>query len=1116
MIDSSNYIITSTFHAYKYSVVSDVVTNLSVQQGLDQQNNDIICALKDRQGNIWLGTFEQGILKINSTQRTFNTPSAAITSLNSEAITACCSDTRFHRLWFGSKYSGLYIRNANGTIRHLDHTNHPALGSIERAQVRALFCDAQDRIWIGIGRTLIVGKLTESGFTELVTLKNFSPVSAINQDYAGNVWVGSYAGLYFFGRKITDPPTQITRKGPVTAILPERNNQLIYAEYGQNIFITENKTFESKPLIPEQLMTDTLSLNACVDLWRTKDGNLWIGSYTKGLLRYDPINRKFTQYLQNQGLPSNDVLAILEDQNGMLWMSTSNGIARFDPKSEQFRNFNETDGLINTQFFEKSIGADEEGTLYIGGNAGVECFQPNNIRPNSFHPLGILEDIKVMNRSVLSDPKNPQPDAIPYAQRITLLHRQNSFSIDYTGIDYNDADKLRYSYKLDGYDKEWIEAGSNKKASYANLPAGEYRFRLRVQNGDGVWSPESALDITVKPSPWQTLWAYLIYCGLIVAAIYFGTRFYIRIQYDRKARELAEQQHAHDLAVNQQKIDFYGNISHELRTPLTLINGNIELLAQSTKTGSSEQKLISMLSYNSNRLLRLLNQLLDLSRMGHDSIPLQVTLTDIVPIIRNVANSFRFNAQSREIDYSLHLEQDPLRIYTDEDVLEKILTNLISNAIKYTPRHGRITIEVMSLHGPLAAKAYGDLLTPTFEYMEFRITNSGRILDPEQLKHMFERFGRLEEEQIHGTGIGLHYTRTLVLRQHGAIRATSSSIEGGVTMSFVIPTEQRAFAPQELVNREEIQDEQIYVSADIPPMNFENPDTPVVQLPTQKESTILVVEDDPQIHTLLNNMLRNQYNILHAYNGREGFDMLREKMPEMVISDIRMPEMDGIVLCKSIKSDPQLSHIAVILLTAKTRIEERIEGYNCGADAYINKPFRADHLLSIIHSQMENRHRLKNYFNDQNQSRSSEEEELAQITNSLSEMDQRFMEKLHSFIDKSIENPDININVMAVELGFSRTSFYRKMKSLTGLAPNDYVRNFKMKKAAKLILEGNLSIAEISDQTGFGTQSHFSTAFKKYFGVSPKDYKEKWKEDHKNSRSVKELTPDDPWKTKTI
>lgn len=370
------------------------------------------------------------------------------------------------------------------------------------------------------------------------------------------------------------------------------------------------------------------------------------------------------------------------------------------------------------------------------------------------------------------------------------------------------------------------------------------------------------------------------------------------------------------------------------------------------------------------------------------------------------------------------------------------------------------------------------------------------------MEHIFDRFRRLENtestEEIPGSGIGLHYTKMLVCRQKGSIKAVFSETEG-LIMSFVIPIGREAFPADEIFEQQtpgNLPENTKSDGADF--------DTPVVQTPSPpKGRTILIVEDDPQIHTLLHEILHIEYDLLHAYNGTEGVQMAREQMPEMIISDIRMPEMDGIALCKTIKNDPQLSHTIFILLTAKNRIEERIEGYNCGADAYINKPFRADHLISVIHSQTNNRDRLKAYFSDKGLHAEQEEPfgDNDRIPGNLPEIDQRFMEKLHSFIDKSIENPDININVIAVELGFSRTSFYRKMKSLTGLAPNDYVRNFKMKKAAKLILEGNLSIAEISDQTGFGTQSHFSTAFKKYFGVSPKDYKEKWKEEHKRSHA---------------
>ena len=1103
LIDKNNYLITSTHYAYKYCISTGEIAVIPVKSEKNDQNNDITCALKDKQGNLWLGTFEQGIVKVNAAENTFNHPEISSVTLNGKSVTVVCEDKRFGRIWFGSKYDGLYCYSKNGSVKNLTKNNHPALASIRNNSIRALFCDSQNRIWISTGRNLIVGQLNASGFSEITTLQNFGPITAIGQDLSGNIWAGGFSGLYFFGQNVTAEPSQVVKNVTVTTIQPYKADQIVYAAYGQNVFTIDHRDFEPEPLIPEGQFANMHALNACTDIRRSENGSLWIGSYNKGLLEYDPKTRRITKYTYTEGLPSNDILALTEDGNGRIWLATSNGLSRFDPKTKRFRNFNETDGLNNTQFFERAMLTASDGLIYIGGNLGTDCFNPNDVKQNGYHPSVVLEDIKIQNRSVTPGGKHaPIGKSIAYERKITLNHRQNSFSIDYAGIDYNYSDKLRYAYKLDGLDKDWVEAGNNKRASYANVPPGEYRFKLKVQNGDGEWSPETGIDIRIKVSPWLTGWAYALYILLVLAFIITVTKLYFRTKYNKKALALSEKQRLHEQEINQQKIDFYGNISHELRTPLTLINGNIELLAHGALNEDNEHKLITTLSYNSNRLLRLVNQLLDFSRMGNETIPLHVMQTDIVPLIRNVAGSFRFSAHTKEIDYSLHLTEDSLQIYTDEDVLEKILTNLVSNAVKYTPRQGRISIDFRKIDRNTAVDRYPEFDAPGSECLEFRVVNSCKTIDPQQLEHIFDRFRRLENtestEETPGSGIGLHYTKMLVCRQKGSIKAVFSETEG-LVMSFVIPIGREAFPADEIFEQQtpgNLPENTKFDRADF--------DTPVVQTPSPpKGRTILIVEDDPQIHTLLHEILHIEYDLLHAYNGTEGVQMAREQMPEMIISDIRMPEMDGIALCKTIKNDPQLSHTIFILLTAKNRIEERIEGYNCGADAYISKPFRADHLISVIHSQTNNRDRLKAYFSDKGLHAEQEEPfgDNDRIPGNLPEIDQRFMEKLHSFIDKSIENPDININVIAVELGFSRTSFYRKMKSLTGLAPNDYVRNFKMKKAAKLILEGNLSIAEISDQTGFGTQSHFSTAFKKYFGVSPKDYKEKWKEEHKRSHA---------------
>ena len=1098
LIDNDNYIITSTRRAYKYCITTGEVTTLTIGANENDKNNDITCALKDNQGNLWLGTVEQSFYKIKKSENIFNN----LNELNGKPVLSNCEDTQFDRIWIGTKYDGLFLhsKKSGKTIAYTS----PHLSSYKNQSpiIRALFCDSRGRIWIGAGSSLIIGQLTPTGFTEITVSDELSVIAKIAEDRQGNIWVGSYSGLYCFKNNTTTSPHKVIENASVTAIAPLDQNEIAYAIYGTDVYITDADSFRQKTLNPQDSLDNEYVLNSCSDLYLAQDTILWISNYNRGVMRYNPKDSTISTYTQRKGLPSNDVLSITEDKNGHIWLATSNGLTRLDPKTGRLRNFSEADGLSNTQFFEQAILTSSEGNIYLGGNSGVDRFDPSDIKQNGYQPSVVLEDLKIQNRSISPDEKNSPLDRnIAYAHKIILKHKENSFSIDYTGIDYTYTDKLRYAYKLEGFDQEWIETDGNKRAHFTNLPAGNYRFKVKAQNGDGEWSPEVGIDITVKASPWLTGWAYLFYFAAIISGIILATKIYFRKKYNKKAKELAEQQRKHEQEINRQKIEFYGNISHELRTPLTLINGNIELLAQNARTGIHDMKLISILSYNSGRLLKLVNQLLDFSRMESGSTPLRVLYLDFYPILQNVINSFRFSVQAKEIEYKIDIDPNFPMIYTDDDLLEKIITNLLSNAVKYTPRRGRIRVDV-------SHSASQNTSSPGSATMTISITNTCEKIEPDELERLFDRFTRLTgNDDIPGSGIGLHYTKTLISRLHGDIHAAWTESDG-LTMRLTIPVGKEAFSADEIAETPSA-DERESVESDIESIESsskesEENDTSAESQPITKQRTLLIVEDDPQIHTLLHEILHHEYNVLHAYDGAEGLQMIRSQMPEIVISDIRMPEMDGIALCKTIKNDPQLCHVILILLTAKNRIEERIEGYNCGADAYINKPFRADHLISIIHNQQANRDRMKAFFHSQNPtSEQNDEDNDNRIPDSLSEIDRRFLEKLHQFIDKSIENPDININVIAVELGFSRTSFYRKMKGLTGLAPNDYVRNFKMKKAAKLILEGNLSIAEISDQTGFGTQSHFSTAFKKYFGVSPKDYKEKWKAEQQQKNRAK-------------
>jgi signal transduction histidine kinase/CheY-like chemotaxis protein len=630
---------------------------------------------------------------------------------------------------------------------------------------------------------------------------------------------------------------------------------------------------------------------------------------------------------------------------------------------------------------------------------------------------------------------------------------------------------------MEGFDAKWNEAGNFRRATYSNLSRGNYTFLVSAINGDGVESIRPArLQIVVKPAPWFSWYAWLFYSLLLIAIIISLFRFWFKIKINRQLLEIEHNEREREREISEMKINFFANISHELRTPLTLISAPLEELTSLQTSDTTVIWLLKTISRNVQNMLRLINQLLDFGKIENGILSLQVQQVDIIQQIRNIQDVFAYTADRKNIHLTFQPHVACLDLWIDKDKLEKILHNLLSNALKYTPENGSVQLLTSGLSGAEASKKYtGIKQSPDMSYIEIAVLDTGPGIPPEKLGDLFVRYRQITgtsgtRPDYGGSGIGLHYTRRLIEKHNGHIDAAIRP-EGGMAFSFIIP-----------MNDVYSENEKEPVMKDILLDNREE-----IKLPEQPELNgkqpyaILLVEDNIELMDFITHILCSQYQLIEALDGDRAWELAQNESPDLIVSDVIMPGLSGYQLCSKVKQHHALCHIPVILLTAKTAMFHQVEGLEHGADAYICKPFNVDYLMLTIKNLFMSRDRLRQYFTTPQ----IQEKTSLPVMN---QNDQKFMDKLIGLLDQNLSNPDINISYIARDLGFSRTGFYRKLKGLTDLSPVDFLAGYRLKRAAEMIMENKLTLADIAEETGFNSYPYFSKSFRKHFGVNPKDY----------------------------
>ena len=775
---------------------------------------------------------------------------------------------------------------------------------------------------------------------------------------------------------------------------------------------------------------------------------------------------------------NNDVVkSIVEDKDGNLWFTTEIGLSCFNKDTEQFRNYDRYDGFLNVELEESSALRTLSGDLWLGSRQGILTFSPNKLETQNMNYDTRIVDFKISNRDLRSFHEDPVlKESITFADAIRLKYNQSMFTIEFAALNFYNPNRVFYRYILEGYEKEWHYNGKNRIASYTNVPPGSYTFRVEtIDEANPELVSNRTLAITILPPWWLSWWAIVIYVVLGIIALYFSLRlafFMIKMKNDIYIEQ----------KVSEMKIKFFTNISHELRTPLTLIKGPIQELREHETLSPKGVQYVELMEKNTNQMLQLVNQILDFRKIQNGKMRLHVSLIDFNELVVSFQKEFRVLSEENEVSFTFQLPDAAIMIWADKEKLSIVIRNIISNAFKFTPSGGSIHVVAG--------------LTEDGEHCFLRVEDNGIGIPQNKLTEIFERFSQGENAKnsyYQGTGIGLALSKEIVNLHHGVIRAESPEGKGTV------------FIVELLLGKEHyrISEVDFYVSDTETAPAGDVSSTDIMAEEDSEEQTeidaslpnLLLVEDNKDLCQLIKLQLEDKFNIHIANNGVEGLKKVHLYHPDIVVTDQMMPEMDGLEMLQSIRKDFQISHIPVIILTAKNDEDAKTKAITLGANAYITKPFSKEYLLARIDQLLSERLLFRERIRLQMENQKTTEEDSYEQY--LVKKDVQFLEKIHQVIEENMDDSDFNIDTIASGIGLSRSAFFKKLKSLTGLAPVDLVKEIRLNKSVELIKNTDLSISEIAFAVGFKDSGYYSKCFRKKYNQTPREYMSEWRKGEK-------------------
>jgi len=1052
-------------------------------------SNNTRRVLQDDYGNIWIANYSTGVDFIPSSTTSFMTLTFMGTPILNVSALYCDSKDN---LWIGQDNKISQYRQ--GTIVHQwDFSQHISNSS---SSVYLFREDPQGNIWFGTADNGVLMLNPNTGaFTRIESTKDLD-ANALYIDKTGKVWAGTEDGVYTIYNKVETKEKSINdimgQSAIPFSILEDDYGQLWIGTLARGIYI-----FDKNKKLVAHLGDEPFPSNSINQLIKDEDGGIWAATHT-GLVYFpNPKNpKRFEVYGEKQGISDNHIRSLVQDRHGNIWVSMFSGIACFDRNKQKFYNYDYQSGIPTGNFGVGSACISSTGIVYFGSPGGICSFNPQLLTEQKEMPTVEIIDCE----QILNTTEKQQRSIVPLDEDgvAHLKYDENTFKITFTSRNFAQEGNVEYSYLMKGLDDKWYETEGDNEVTFRNLNPGEYTFQVRAKLKNQEWenAKVAEMKVVVEPPLWLAWWAKLIYVLIVGGIICYCVRSYINELKLRSSLEKTKWEAQQKQELNEERLRFFTNITHELRTPLTLIMGPLEDLMADSRLPEVLGKKVKNIHDSSVRLLELINEILEFRKTETQNRRLTVAHSDIKAFVKEIGDRFKDLNRNPQVSINVHLpEQQSVDIYFDSEIISTVLNNLMSNAIKYTPK-GSIDLTLSCINGKSGAGDNSEEL----QKVSISVKDSGYGISKSAIPHIFDRYYQAKGmHQASGTGIGLALVKSLA-KLHEAELTVESEEGKGTEFCFVLDANNSY--PNALHKEDAPANEEALLM-----VKEESNATEEEKEPSDVRPLILIVEDNDDIRQYVNESLSEDYRIIEARNGKEGRDLAFNQIPDLVVSDIMMPEMDGIEMMKILKNDIRTSHIPIILLTAKTTPIDQEVGYDSGADSYLMKPFSASLLHSRIRNILSGRRRLAEFIIQHSlsgtnasldfdqEAKGSAGTDAAGYANEsvdtsvpeLSPLDKKFMEKLNRLIEENMTTIDIDIAFMTDKMAMSHSSFYRKVKALTGVSANEYIRKVKLQRSMQLLKEGESNVTEVAMLTGFNNIGYFRKCFKKEYGISPSD-----------------------------
>jgi len=1063
-------------------------------------NNQPSKVLEDKNGIYWIASYNTGVSKLAISKSSFGHyfyKPESNEGLSAKTAQSVLEDSK-KRIWIGTDGGGLNLFDEiKGTFKHF-RANPGNPNSLSSDKILYLLEGGSNFLWVCTWDGGLNKFDTDKGIAKSYQYNRNNPFSIgqntvwyAEKDTQNRLWLGtSTAGLNLFDpvtekfyqyKNIPGNPKSIISNFVFSLFIDSKNR--LFTGTSQGLCYTTLTRLKGR--IPVSIPFTEIKIKNIIGSrvnYITEDykRNIWVGT-DMGLYELDSNLNLRHSYSSLNGLPNNLVVGIQEDNNRNLWITSKGGLSLLNPKTRTFKNFNVHDGLQGTEFQSKSIHKTRDGRIIAGGINGFNIFNPNSISLKSNVVNPVITEIRLFNKRINPGDtikgRIPLKESVSITKEIELQYNEGYISFGFVALNYQNPERVKYAYKMNGLDENFINASNSRIANYSNLEPGNYTFEV-MASVDGQWEQarKATIRVSVLSPPWKTWWAYCIYVMVFVSALWFSVYYYTK-----KVREDKEQE------LDQMKLNFFINVSHEFRTPLTLILNPVDKILSAYNDPEEVKKSALIIQRSSRRLLHLVNQLLDLRKMDLGKTPLEISNINIVKFSKDVFLLFEDLAKAKGIRFVFDAPKKQFYGMFDPDKIEKILTNLLSNSVKFTEKGGTIKLSISELNSKKTKTILWFFRKSKMErQLEIRVSDTGIGFKKDELKEVFQRFFHPDSSNA-GTGIGLNFIKSLVELHKGEILVESQYQVGTtfiVRLPADLPVEKKQSANFYQAGKYQI-DKNSITSAEYE-IAISNEDEDVAPSNTGKGNrpVVLIVEDNKELRNHLKNELSNQFQVKEASNGLIGLEIIKKHYPDIVISDVMMPEMDGFELCRQVKNDIETSHIPFVLLTARSLEEDRIEGYDTGADEYLSKPFNINVLKARIKNLLEARKRAKERF--ASVGRILPSSEIA--TNTIDEL---FLDKTTKIVLDNISDPDFALEDIIKELGLGRSQFYRKISSITGQNPSNFIRTIRLKYASELLSTKKHSVKEITHMCGFNSSAYFTKTFKELFGITPTEFIEK-------------------------